>query len=974
MRNPISSVQYWVNTGKPPCLSVVDENYNSPEETSLSEAEISAFHPAAVSPFEHNSPHPPQPAIIPSEPTKLSSSIVSSDSVNTRDYILSSNLAKKNMKLTDIAVSNNNIEEVDVYVDVCGTDELPKTIHHNKEEKSINSQSTVIYGSNNDVLKNSQSTTLLLVPTGSLKIEDVIPSLRQIRDSPEIYECVASSDKSTSQELQDLFVTKTINEQTIIDKNHRRKLFTNPSSPVEFSEFSNPKQISRKSSSLSNNSVLHPAFDYSDPKKQLQIWRKKSFYKNSLLSNKEKNKTIPSEKFSFNEEKLKKCSVILNPLRLSNVQKKRKSVCENGDDTPDTLECKKIKFSKESKSTKKMTIKSDISDTKKNSQLMKENQLQQSEMFDSKLASLSEHPKLKHCSIILIPLNRFSIEKGISDQPEDKKTRSLDKFVSNENEKEQDKMNSERKKNATSIRNSVRISTQNISKFTEKKRDIRTSKLEKDFKKLQKVSDSSELKHLSNPSICKMEKTFSFGRSDSDDTEESKNENISTKYNGDAKGNRKLFTSIFSIESDEESDMTSIFHKSRNIVGLKEVNKENKIRNLKHFNENVLENNPLLMELSHYTSEENENSRNSILNIQLHGSNSRRWTRLIVVPSSSEDELSQKEKIPRRKRKNRENSKQPKMGENSTKEESSSLKVPVDDEQFKLNTQFDENSIQVSKEPCLHALDNEESKFKDVFHLSSKKNKQEIDEKEKDILSNDKHLTNTKTKISKLTKKEMKSSLKVPVIDEQFKLNTQFHKNTEMAGKSCLHTLNIKESEFENIFEFLEKKKQVDIDEKEKYNVCFNLKEENIKQSLKKENAKQMRKQINCKQTRKEENLKQQKFITDKEESKYIVRHKSMKDDKHFFKNLDFSSSDEETSKNTKIKESFNDLKLNSNRNDKDIFDLITKKSHTKIERKEKEKKILKQEKNKILESFHDSELVSDSDEEDIFDFRQKKK
>ncbi|XP_043462370.1 histone-lysine N-methyltransferase, H3 lysine-79 specific-like [Leptopilina heterotoma] len=271
MRNSILNIQYWVNTGKPPCLSILNENYKSPEEISLSEKEISAVEPAAISPFKKNSS---QSAIIPSEPINLFFPVISNHSDNKHDCILSPNHTKKNSPL--IFAENEN--------------ESPKIRNQNiKYEMSIDSLSTFIYDCNKNVSYDSEASTLLRVDTKNSKIKDFIP-LKKISE--------LSPEKSTSEEMKDLFTLKT-NDKGSIKKNHRRKLFTNSESPKEWPQYSSPKKIFKKSHSLTNNSFSHPALDYSPSEKKMQTWRKRSFYKKKIATSIKKNKAVPDENLIF---------------------------------------------------------------------------------------------------------------------------------------------------------------------------------------------------------------------------------------------------------------------------------------------------------------------------------------------------------------------------------------------------------------------------------------------------------------------------------------------------------------------------------------------------------------------------------------------------------------------------------------------------------------------------------------------------
>ncbi|XP_043462561.1 uncharacterized protein DDB_G0283697-like [Leptopilina heterotoma] len=769
MRNPISSVQYWVNTGKPPCLSVVDKNYNSPEETSLSEEEISALHPTAISPLEHNSPHPPQPAIIPSEPTKLCSSIVSSDSVNTRQYILSSNLAKKNMSLTivengklhDLSLNRNNIiDEADVYIDVCGTDEFPKISTEEKEhEKTINSQSTVVYGYNNHILPDSQATTILRMPTGSLKIEDVIPSLRNIRDSPEIYECdTSTSEKSNFKEL--IVEHKHIVVESIIEKNNRRKLFTNPRSPVEWPQYSSPKRIiARKSSSLSTASTLHPALDFSDTKRN-NTWRKRLFYKKKLVTINENNEKplIPTfEEPIFNGEKLKKCSVVLKPLILGNFEKKRKFDVEKNE-----LESKKIKISPQAKTT----------ETKTNS-----------------------------------TTDSFPTNGEISQEKE--------KFP---NEKEQ-------KKNSKSLRVSIRNLRSKTAKLTKKKKGkvakkkkINIKKLPKRKKVLAKVSKASS-------KVSEIKTIFSIeSDSDDDDDDGEKWTNNENSSKNNRKFDNKRLTNIFTFDSDEEFDMTTIFQ--TNIESLTKINEGNKTEKIKQSSEN----NSLFTELSLYTNEEKENQRKSTINNQFPGLNSRRWTKLVILPSS-EDEIPREEKILTKERKR-------KKVQRKKKEQESS-----------------KNSKNISEEKKFNLEKNEIKN--NSFNQSPKKRKIKKEEKEES------------------------SNLDISKNSESTNLN-ELEKSAQV-GENGFEGKN-EESEFEDIFEIRPKTK-----EEERENSKQTKMKENSKRTKKKENSKRTIK-MNVKENKKSKLNSNNK----KEEEEEVMEKIRLNSKKNMKNQLSTVSSDEE--------------------------------------------------------------------------------
>lgn len=948
MRNTISSVQYWVNTGNPPCLSVVDKNYNSPEETSLSEEEISALHPTAISPLEHNSPHPPQPAIIPSEPTKLCSSIVSSDSVNTRQYILSSNLAKKNMSLTivengklhDLSLNRNNlIDEADVYVDVCGTDEFPKIITQDKEqhEKTINSQSTVVYGCNNHILPNSQASTILrVVPTGSLKIEDVIPSLRNIRDSPEIYE----SDTSTSEKSNELIVEhKNIVVESIIEKNNRRKLFTNPRSPVEWPQYSSPKRIiARKSSSLSTNSTLHPALDFSDPKRN-NNWRKKLFYKRKLVTINENNeKPLKDEKVEepiVNGEKLKKCSVVLQPLILESLEKKRKS-----DGGKNDLELKKIKISPPRK----------ITETNINSNL----------------------PSL--------PTNE---EK-------------------------------EKKKNSIDTRKTLRASVRNLRNKTvtlpvkkkigkvAKKKKINLKKLPKRKEKLKKVERSkvSEIKTVFSP--------------ESDSDEKWTNNEKTTKQFGQ-NANKRL-TTIFTFDSDEEFDMTTIFH--TNIKNLTEINKTEKLKQSS-------ENNSLFTELSLYTSEEKENQRKPTINNQFQETNARRWTKLVILPSS-EDEIPQEEKIlpkerkrkkVKRKKKQQESSKNPSEEEelnfekNEIKNNNSFNQSPKKrkikkDETEKKEEKEESSNLDISKNteaPNLKKLENnsdlgengiegknEESEFEDIFEIrpkgkeTSKQRKTNENSKRTQTKENTKRRINmnvkekntkmnsnnteeeeeeTMEKIVPNSKKNTKNQSSTISSDEEEKTKNSPSRNHRKVKKNMKPEKNEKSTKVNNSNDQLNSSG---------YETKF---DENISKEIKiKSSIVNSLPKITRSSPRKQEKTPEEITKEKKPKNNYFKFSSSDDDDDDIF-NLDRKKNyrprkekDNEkkilsNSRQKNEEKSNNNLVSDDDDDDNDIFNLGPKKSN--------EKKILNNTKQtKIVNKFNDSESNSNSDSEDIFNFR----
>ena len=357
MRNPPACIQYWVDTGKPPCKAYADENYNSDSGSSLSETEILAPLPAPSPPLKCTLPHPPQLVDIPTEKIQRIPSVISSSSVNTREYILSAtqfisrkvNLANMEniMDYEKVPEALLNIE--DAYVDVCGTDELPKITEeanqNNSEPSCVISQNirdansmptcqindlegTLILGEmfNKNL---SDKSAIMRVATGSLKIGDVIPSLQRIRDGPENFNAIdLYSNNLPSEKSEDLIESSRNNsppktpfpeiEEPVIPMRdlNRRKLFTNPDSPIDLIQPSThcPRRVS-------SNTNLHPAltqFDVIQNQSKTNFRRKKSLFrpKKKLLQIVEKE---TEEKVRGNQQKeVKENEDEINPCNLKN--------------------------------------------------------------------------------------------------------------------------------------------------------------------------------------------------------------------------------------------------------------------------------------------------------------------------------------------------------------------------------------------------------------------------------------------------------------------------------------------------------------------------------------------------------------------------------------------------------------------------------------------------------------------------------
>ncbi|XP_033226214.1 uncharacterized protein LOC117178828 isoform X2 [Belonocnema kinseyi] len=321
MRNPPACIQYWVDTGKPPCKAYADENYNSDSGSSLSECEVSAPLPAPSPPMKYTLPHPPQPANIPHENIQVPS-VISSSSVNTREYILSATqfTAKKaNLATMESLMNSRKVPDLvnieDTYVDVCGTDELPRIA---EEANQISDPGCIISknikGANflsncelnelerplilGEMFNKNLADEILRVSTGSLKIGDVIPSLQRIRDGPENYNVDdLYADKIPSEKSEDLIESgknmsppatpppKIVKQPPTRDLN-RRKLFTNTSSPIELMKSSRQGGFfgSRR---FSSNTNLHPALaEFNVVQNQSEattLRRKKSLFRRKKL-------------------------------------------------------------------------------------------------------------------------------------------------------------------------------------------------------------------------------------------------------------------------------------------------------------------------------------------------------------------------------------------------------------------------------------------------------------------------------------------------------------------------------------------------------------------------------------------------------------------------------------------------------------------------------------------------------------------
>lgn len=652
MRNPPACIQYWVDTGKPPCKAYADENYNSDSGSSLSECELSAPLPAPSPPMKYTLPHPPQPANIPHENIQIPS-VISSSSVNTREYILSATqfTAKKgNLATMESLMDSRKVPDLvnieDTYVDVCGTDELPRIA---EEANQVSDPGCLI--SQNikgaDFLSNCQMNELerplilgeifnknladeiLRVTTGSLKIGDVIPSLKQIRDGPENYNVDdVYADKIPSEKSEDLIESgKNISppatpppeivKHVPMRELHRRKLFTNNSSPIELIKTST--HCARR---FSSNTNLHPAlaeFDVVRNQSEATLRRKKSLFrrKKKLLNIAEKGKK--KEREDENEEVNEIREVRLRRRAVLELERASKSlIWRHSQSGSGKKKRKRVSFKattkklkKKAKETKIASIEAAVDDdfvTKKDLKLrdlfvslerlspaVLEKLLQKNKSEDSNIETSTKEPS----DVSEKNFNGFnssdineSLEKSIekvnsfveSDEDEDetqnqnlsKKASSLKKSFTKKvislssdeedifkvDEEECPKLNlrnqnsddEELKENL--VANGVEIGTKNSSWLKNKKQNS----LESNKKDESSSFDSNNKSKISSPKLKNKKQDSPLKSNKKDETNEAQTSPL--RLNSKPEIPRKSMKIVFTLSSDEDDDFTKIIEKS----------------------------------------------------------------------------------------------------------------------------------------------------------------------------------------------------------------------------------------------------------------------------------------------------------------------------------------------------------------------------------------------------------------------------